>query len=149
MVKRSRFLQSRETPNRPAPDGRHARSWSAKAWRVVRLVLFILLGLVGILFLGALILRNPTVTRAPAQVISDHFWMITALRWAVYAAVIACWPQVTAGLTRLAVTSKDTEDKRVHVQSSIEGWRWPTARILVFYEVMFPLNLAGWLGRLL
>lgn len=134
--------QQGPTPNQPPSN------WWGKAWRSARLVLFVLLTVMGTLILGALLMSNPTGVLSLSEAMQRYFWLIAGVRWATYGLLIVFWPSVAGALTRLATRSGNTREKKDHILRTVQRWRWPLARILAVYEVMFPLNMAGWLGGL-
>jgi len=125
------------------------RTWLYKAWRFTRLVLLLLLVAFTVLTVGVLILSNATSVLNLSQSISDHFWVITGARWTIYGLLIGLWPNVARMIARIAIKSGDSKEKRDYILATVLGWRSPLARALVVYELLFPLNLAAWLGGLI
>jgi len=131
-------LASSETTSRP-----RSSHWRLLA-RLGRILAIAGLSLALMVSLGLWAARNPASALVLGDFFRDNFWVIAALRWSLYLAVISAWPWLSAWLAKLATPGRP--ERRPDAWRALMSWRWPLARILVVWELLFPLNLVGWIG---
>lgn len=104
----------------------------------------LLVWLIPLIIVGFWLLANPQKTLALAAFVREHSMILMAMRWAFYAGVIWAWPTIAWHV----VGSSDQlsqEEARTQYQKVL-AWRWQIARLLVVYELVFPLNILATLG---
>ncbi len=76
--------------------------------------------------------------------VREHSQILLVVRCFFYAGVVWAWPTIAWRV----VSSSDQlspEDVRIQYQKVL-AWRWQIARLLVVYELVFPLNILATLG---
>lgn len=134
---------AKDTVSASSPSAGYKTRWRSLR-RLVRVLAIIAVSLAVLMMLGLWAARNPGQALALGEFFRDNFWAIAALRWSLYLALILAWPWLSAWLAKVATPCRP--EQRGDAWQALMTWRWPLARILVVYELLFPLNLIGWMG---
>lgn len=86
---------------------------------------------------------NPQQTLAMASFVREYSPVLMLIRWSAYAAVLWAWPAIARRVVRTAQRSPEQAETQYQ---TVLGWRWPIARLLVVYELLFPLNIVAKVG---
>ena len=86
---------------------------------------------------------NPQQTLAMASFVREHSMVLMFIRWSLYGALLLAWPTIARRAVNTAQRSAEQAESQYQ---TLLAWRWPIARLLVVYELLFPLNILAKLG---